>query len=190
MGNGILGRLTKTFARIDRTQLIAVLAWISLALGVQVLGAPLEMFTRYGPGPGFFLKSLSAILLLLAILQGAVLVGAAKASPTAESPDGPTGHGPDYEALSTSQPAGFRSIVRFVLLTCVLLGYAWFLPILGFFFATSLLCWATLTLLGRHPFRALVEAVIAAFLLRYAFTAGLGVPLPQGQLEILRIFGG
>ena len=42
---------------------------------------------------------------------------------------------------------------------------------------------------ARQPFRALIEAVVATLLVRYAFTAGLGVPLPEAQLQFLERLG-
>jgi Tripartite tricarboxylate transporter TctB family len=179
-------RSTGTLGRLDRTQMIAVGAWLLLGLGIQILGAPLATFTRFGPGPGFFLKSLSAILLILAALQGLALVKNARAS---GEPAGAGGQpGPRHEASAAPAMPDMDpgSIARFLLLSVVLLGYAWFLPLLGFLVATAGLCWATLVLLGRRPLRALLEAVIGAVLVRYAFTAGLGVPLPETQLPLLR----
>jgi len=170
-----------TLARIERAQMIAVGAWLLLGIGVQILGAPLQTFTRFGPGPGFFLKSLSAILLILAALQGLALIWNAHAS--GESAGGGREYG--HETSAAAPDMDSWSIVRFLLLSAVLLGYAWLLPVLGFLVATTGLCWATLVLLGRRPLRALLEAVIAAVLVRYAFTAGLGVPLPETQLSFL-----
>jgi Tripartite tricarboxylate transporter TctB family len=182
-----------TLARVDRAQMIAVAAWVLLALGVQILGAPLEMFTSFGPGPGFFLKSLSVVLLILALLQGLALIRAAGAGAKPIEPGmlDPKAAEPAHdEALAPSAADMDRgSIARFLLLSVVLFAYAWLLPLLGFAIATAALCWTTLVLLRRRPLRALIEAVAAALLVRYAFTAGLGVPLPEAQLRFLEQLG-
>jgi hypothetical protein len=174
------------FRRVELSEKLAVVAWIAVGVGVQVLGAPLAAFTRFGPGPGFFLKALSAILIILAVLQGMALVQQ-KRVPAAAGPD-ETARKPG-RALRETGPAATRSgMLRFVLLTVTLLAYVYLLPLLGFVIATSGLSWAALMFLGRHPGRALVEAAIAVILLHYVFTVGLGVPLPQPQLHFLRAF--
>jgi hypothetical protein len=188
MPNNGHSTLTKTLARVDRPQMIAVAAWLLLALGVQILGAPLAMFTSFGPGPGFFLKSLSVILLILALLQGLALINAARAAKPAASGH-PAEPAHDHALEPSRSDIDPRSIARFLLLCAALFAYAWLLPLLGFAIATAGLCWAALVLLRRQPFRALIEAVVATLLVRYAFTAGLGVPLPEAQLQFLERLG-
>ena len=180
--------LTTTLARVDRPQMIAVAAWLLLALGVQVLGAPLAMFTSFGPGPGFLLKSLSVILLILALLQGLALINAARAAKPAASGH-PAGAAHEQALEAAGADIDPWSIARFLLLCTALFAYAWLLPLLGFAIATAGLCWATLVLLQRRPLRALIEAAVATLLVRYAFTAGLGVPLPETQLQFLERLG-
>ncbi len=169
--------------RLDRIQVFAAFCWIALSAAVLVLAAPLATFNRRGgPGPGFFLKWLASILLALAVLHGLALLRTAWSRQRPE---------PLAVAADTAPEASIRGVdaMRFVLMGGVLFAYAIFLPSLGFLVATTALCWATLMLLGRHPQRALFEALAAAFLVRFAFTAGLGVPLPQAQFEILRGLG-
>ncbi len=181
--------LTTTLARVDRPQMIAVAAWLLLALGVQVLGAPLAMFTSFGPGPGFFLKSLSVILLILALLQGLALISAARAvaEPAASGhrPSPLTSRRSNLRA-PTSIPGASPASSSFARRSSPMPG--------------SCRCSASRSrrracagrrssLLQRRPLRALIEAVVAALLVRYAFTAGLGVPLPEAQLQLLERLG-
>ena len=81
------------------------------------------------------------------------------------------------------------NVARFLALVLTLTLYAYLLPKLGFLVATTALCWATLMLFGRHPLRSLVEAAVAAFFVHLCFTRGLGVPLPEAQLQLLRGLG-
>jgi hypothetical protein len=189
MSNNGHSNLTTTLARVDRPQMIAAAAWLLLALGVQILGAPLAMFTSFGPGPGFFLKSLSVILLILALLQGLALISAARAVAKPAASGHPAEPADDHALEPSRSEIDPWSIARFLLLCAALFAYAWLLPLLGFAIATAALCWATLVLLRRRPLRALIEAVVAALLVRYAFTAGLGVPLPEAQLPFLERLG-
>jgi Tripartite tricarboxylate transporter TctB family len=173
-------------ARIDGTQALAVAAWIIVAVGIQILGAPLQTFTPLGPGPGFLLKSLSLVLLVLALLQGLALVQAARRS--RPMPEGAHALAQAIAAdhASPAPAAARRHPARFLLMVVALAAYAWLLPVAGFLIATSALCWTTLVLLGRPPLRALIEAVVAALVVRYCFTAGLGVPLPEPRLTWLQ----
>ena len=84
------------------------------------------------------------------------------------------------------QPVRSPQVVKLLLMGLALAGYAVLLPVLGFLVATAALCWVTMMLLGRGALRSLVEAVVAALIVRYVFTHGLGVPLPEPQVEILR----
>ena len=175
-------------ARLDRTQLIAAVAWIALSIGILVAAAPLAFYNRAGsPGPGFFLKWLSIVLLAFGILRVITIMQQAWAG-DAQRRDGAA------EAISLGredtsgpeQPIRWPQMAKFLLMGLALAAYAVLLPILGFLVATAALCWATMVLLGRGALRSLVEAVIAALLVRYVFTHGLGVPLPEPQVEILR----
>ena len=169
--------------RIDRTQLVAVAAWTLLALAVLALGAPLATFSQLGPGPGFFLKALAVILLVLAVFQGIALVQHARRHTKAVPVPA------EMAPAATSTSLSTRSVLMFAAMAATLFGFAWALPQIGFLLATTLLCWITLILLGRSPVRAFIEASVAAIIVRYAFTAGLGVPLPQAQIDLLRVLG-
>ena len=63
--------------RIDRMQATAAMLWITFGGALFYFGWHLATFNRRGgPGPGFFLKGLAALLLFLAMVRlvtGAVL---------------------------------------------------------------------------------------------------------------------
>ena len=166
--------------RLDRTQAAAIAVWLAFGGAVLFFGWHLEMFNRRGgPGPGFFLKGLAALLLILTLLRALTLLREAIRPAAPSSP-------------ATGQTEGsFRAaqLLRFVLFVLALTLYAYLLPSLGFLAATTALCWAALVLLGRHPLRALIEAAVGAFLVRFAFTYGLGVPLPEARIGLLSSLG-
>ncbi len=167
--------------RIDRMQAAAALLWITFGAAIFYFGWHLAMFNRRGgPGPGFFLKGLAALLLLLAMVRLVTLVREAS-------------HGDAASIVDDVDPAQERfeaaNVARFAALVAALALYAYLLPKIGFLLATAALCWATLMLAGRHPLRSLAEAAIASFFVFFCFTHGLGVPLPGAQFTLLRGLG-
>lgn len=178
--------LDRATGRVDRTQIVAVVLWIAFGVAILAFSEPLAMFNRRGgPGPGFFLKWLAGLLLALAVLRGVTLLRDAWSRRAASFADASSAGGP----VLAAEPIRAVNVLKVVAMGGVLVAYAYFMPVLGFLLATTALCWATLTLLGRHPLRAALEAGVAAFAVRYAFTQGLGVPLPEAQLAFLRGLG-
>lgn len=161
-------------ARIDRAELLAIFAGLVLAAAILLGSWQLETYTRFGPGPGFFLRGLSLLLILLALLHLVLVVraGRPRHGGAATIDDGSPG------------PPAAAGVARFAGLALVLLLYARFLTDAGFILATSLLASATLALLGRPPWRALVEGGLATLLTYYVFETLLEVPLPAGRLAI------
>ena len=170
-------------AGLDRIQAIAILAWLCFGVAVLIFGAPLSFLNRRGgPGSGFFLKSLACVLLVLVVLRAATLIRAAWTE---------RGQGATRATAAGSGHPKVRAgnVFRCVALVAALLAYPMAAPTFGFTIATAALGWITLTLLGRPPIRSLAEAVIAALVIRFAFSIGLGVPLPETQFAILRSLG-
>lgn len=153
-----------TLFRRQPAEWLAAGAWLVVGVGTLVLAAPLPMFGGNGPGAGFGAKWLASILLLLGVVRIVLLwrSGTAAAAPTADG--GPSDLG------------------RFILVFIALLAFALVLDRVGFTIATAALVWSVLAILQRHPVRALIEAVVAAVLLDYAFGNLLGVFLPGPSL--------
>lgn len=167
--------------RIDRMQATAVMLWITFGGAIFYFGWHLATFNRRGgPGPGFFLKGLAALLLFLAMVRLVTLVRGAF-------------NGGGASAADDIDPAQERfeaaNVAKFAALVAALTLYAYLLPKIGFLLATAALCWATLMLAGRHPLRSLAEAAMASFFVFFCFTHGLGVPLPAAQPMLLRSLG-
>ncbi len=179
------GRMTETQPpttrrTVDRTQAIALGVWLLFGTGVIYFGWHLAMFGRRGgPGSGFFLKSLAALLILLVLVRAVSLWREGRRQV-------------GTSAANESEPRqGFEAanVGRFLLLVLSLTLYATLLPTLGFLVATSALCWASLMLFGRPALRSLIEAVVGTVLVQIAFTHGLGVPLPETTVALLRGLG-
>ena len=171
-----------TAGRLDRTQAIAVAIWLAFSGAVLFFGWHLAMFNRRGgPGPGFFLKSLAILLLILTVVRALTLLREAM-RPAASAASSPA-------ATQSGEPFRAGQVLRFALLVLALTLYAYLLTTLGFLVATTALCWAALAMLGRPPLRALIEAAVGAFLVRFAFTHGLGVPLPEAHIGLLSSLG-
>ena len=169
-----------TSRAIDRTQSIAVAVWLLLGGAVIYFGWNLAMFGRRGgPGSGFFLKGLAGLLIVLALVR-AVSLWREAAQPVEAIAGDPVEPQQRFEAAN---------VVRFLLLVLSLTLYATLLPTLGFLVATSALCWASLVLFGRAPLRSFIEAVTGSVLVKIAFTQGLGVPLPEPTIALLRSLG-
>lgn len=164
--------------RIDRTQVIAAGAWIVFSVAVLFFSGHLAAFNRAGnPGPGFFLKGVGFVLLALAIVRLLTILGLGFARPAPES------------ATEGEEPIRLVNAAKVLAMGVALTAYAALMPTVGFLVATALLCTITLILVGRPPVRSLLEAVIAAIIIRYAFERGLGVPLPDAQLAFLAALG-
>jgi Tripartite tricarboxylate transporter TctB family len=176
MSSSELPPATSRSATLPVAEWVAAAAWMLVGIGTLVASIPLESFTRFGPGPGFFLRGLAAVLIGLAVLKATGLVRAAMTGRSREGLVGAEGRRIEpWNAL------------RFVSLSGALLGYALLLEWLGFLAATTALCWATLVILHRPPLRAFLESLVAAVLVRTAFSTLLGVPLPTSQIELLRL---
>lgn len=163
-------------------------AWIVFSVGILVASSDLQIMTRFGPGPGFFLRVLAIALLLLALVQAVMLfighrrmAAAVRAAPSAGNLGALLNVDEDEETIAADRP----SLIRFALLSAAMFGYALLLEPLGFLVSTTALAWAALVLLGRNPWRSLVEAVIAIVAAQLLFGNFLGVNLPSASLAPL-----
>lgn len=165
---------------------IGCAAWVGLSIAVLIAGADLQIMTRFGPGPGFFLRGLAIVLLGLAVVQAVTLFSGrnrvvAHAAPSPENPaailDMDEGDGPLDVTPGT--------VLRFVLLAAALFAYGALIEHLGFLVATTALCWAAMTLLGRKPLRSLLESAVAILIAYFVFSHLLGVNLPAADIAPL-----
>jgi len=162
-------------------------AWIAFSTATLIASADLQIVTRFGPGPGFFLRVLSIVLLALGLIQALLLfLGQRRA---AKSHDGPSPENLtailDTDENEEVLKGDKASTVRFFLLAVSLFGYALLLEPLGFMVATVALAWSAMVLLGRRPLWSFVEAVVAIFLAHLLFSNLLGVNLPTASLAPL-----
>jgi hypothetical protein len=169
----------------------AILGWALVIVVVLAAAIPLDAFTQFGPGPGFFPRALCVALAVLVVAQAAVL---------ARSHVGHSGIGDQNVNRATAandttlDDDGARrsrhgAVVRFTLMVACLFAYAVLLEPLGFVLATAALGYSILVLLGRPPLRALAESIIATLVLRFAFATLLNVQLPESGVEFLRSIG-
>jgi hypothetical protein len=156
-----------TLFRRQPAEWLAAGAWLVVSIGTLVMAAPLPMYGGSGPGAGFGAKWLASILLLLGLVRIVLLWRSGTAAVAAEAPEA---------------DAGPSDLGRFVLVFVALFAFALVLDRVGFTIATAALVWAVLTILQRHPLRALIEAAVAAIALDYAFGNLLGVFLPGPSL--------
>jgi putative tricarboxylic transport membrane protein len=162
-------------------------AWIAFSTAVLVGSSDLQIMTRFGPGPGFFLRVLGFVLLAIALVQAVTLfIGHRRvaAHPAGPSPDNLAAILDTDENEETIE-ADKAGTIRFFLLAASLFGYALLLEPLGFMVATTLLAWSAMVLLGRRPGRSLVDAVVAIVVAHLLFSSLLGVNLPDASLAPL-----
>lgn len=163
----------------QRAEWFAVIGWVALVAVVLASAWHLPMFGSMGPGAGFFIKWLSALMLVLAVGRGVSLCLAA--SPPNLEPKAPS----DQPGSRTEpQPASARpDILRFGLAFAALIAYGLVLDSAGFTLSAAVLIWAIMVLLDRPMIRAAVEASIAAIILDYSFVELLGIQLPTFNLS-------
>lgn len=160
-------------------------AWIIFATAILIGSSDLQIMTRFGPGPGFFLRVLGLVLLAIAIIQALTLfIGQRRAKIEAPSPGNLTAI-LDADENEETIVADRASTIRFILLAVSLFGYALLLEPLGFTVATAALAWCAMVLLGRRPLRSLVEAVVAVVIAHLLFSGLLDVNLPDASVAPL-----
>lgn len=168
---------------------LGCLAFMTFAVGVLVVGADLQVMTRFGPGPGFFLRGLAYVLIGLVVIHAATLLLARRESTAREAkpghPDGILFRDEDEEDFIVPKDAPWR----FAALAAAMFAYAFAIESLGFLVSTSLLCFAAMTVLGRPPLRSAIESVIAIVAAWLVFGRLLGVNLPAASLQPLANFG-
>lgn len=163
----------------QRAEWLAVIGWVVLAVVVLAAAWRLPMFGSMGPGAGFFIKWLSALLLVLAVGRAVSLYLAT--SPPPLEPAGPVGQ---PESRVEPQPETARpDVLRFALAFAALIVYALVLDRAGFTLSAAALIWAIMVLLDRPKIRAAIEASIAAVVLDYSFVVLLGIQLPTFNLS-------
>jgi hypothetical protein len=168
---------------------LGCLAFLTFAVGVLIVGADLQVMTRFGPGPGFFLRGLAYVLIGLVLVHAATLVLTHRRKTVREAtPDHPEAvlfRDEDEEPLIAPKDAPWR----FGGLAAAMFAYAFAIERLGFLVSTTLLCFAAMTLLGRAPLRSAIESVIAIAVAWLVFGRLLGVNLPSASLPLLANFG-
>lgn len=144
----------------------------------------LSVMGAFGPGPGLFPRVVGIALLFISLLHALLLLRRTRIAPltAAES---------DAVAAVDQPPAGgaWAGPARFVAMSASMFVYALVLETAGFLLSTTLLAFVALCLLGRRSLRALVEAVVAVVVLRFAFGHLLGVPLPPAEIPLLNGLG-
>jgi hypothetical protein len=169
---------------------IALLGWALVIVVVLAATAPLDAFTQFGPGPGFFPRALTIALAALVLVQAAVLAKS-NVSGKGDSGGDKTAAPPITTAVNDPWATTSRAaaMVRVAALIACLFAYAVLLEILGFALATAGLGFSVLALLGRPFLRAVAESLIATLVLRFAFNTLLNVQLPESGVGFLRSVG-
>ncbi|KAA0969338.1 tripartite tricarboxylate transporter TctB family protein [Aureimonas fodinaquatilis] len=164
--------------------------WIALGLVGLIASLDLQVVTRFGPGPGFFIRGLTIAMLVLGLIQASALVLSAhsKRRLSQPSPDNVVAvlNLDEDEDPMVVTPG---SLVRFGLLAATLFAYGLLIEPAGFIVSTSLLAFSAMTLLGRPAMRSAVEAVAAAVIAYLAFGILLGVNLPTSSMPLLSSIG-
>ncbi|MGV3650734.1 MAG: tripartite tricarboxylate transporter TctB family protein, partial [Devosia sp.] len=162
---------------------LGALGFLAFALGVLVVGANLQVMTRFGPGPGFFLRGLAFVLIGLVLIHALTLVlgrrrrlQAAEATP--DHPEAVLFRDEDDEPLIAPPGAGWR----FAALAGAMMAYALLIERLGFLVSTTLLCFVAMTVLGRPWLRSAIERLTAILVAWLVFGQPLGVTLPSASL--------
>lgn len=168
---------------------VGCIAWLAVSVAALGASAELQVMTRFGPGPGLFIKVLAFLMLALAVLQAAGLLMALRrtvlAKPTPEKPTTllNTDENDDHFVVTRS------GALRFAALMATIFAYGLLLEPVGFFVATVGLTFMSLVLLGRSPRRSMLEAVIAILVAWLVFGQLLGVNLPRATFAPLSDFG-
>ena len=167
--------------------------WLVFAIAVLTASADLQVMTRFGPGPGFFLRVLGIVLLGLSLVQALTLVLARRrGAPGSASPQqAPETLVAILEADEEDKPMAVdrRSLIRFGLLALTLFAYGLLLEPLGFLSSTTALAWASMALLGRPVLRSLIESIAAIVIAYLLFGHVLDVNLPAAHLAPLKALG-
>lgn len=147
------------------------LVLVYLIWGVLAMDVP---STTTWPGPRFFpLIIVVAGCLLLVLL----VVQALRTSATTDPAD------PTNDSQTSAEPYSWRNLVGALV---TLIAFALLLMPLGWLLAGTLLFWGTARSLGsrRTLFDLGVAAVVSA-IVQLGFSAGLGLQLPVGILEVI-----
>lgn len=170
--------------------------WLGVAAGAAVAAAVLAstwhmtVIGAFGPGPGLFPRVVAFALLAISLVHAVLLLRrpvAGEAAP-AVSEEAPAADVPRPEA-GEEPAAQWGGYLRFAAMSASMFVYALVLERAGFLLATTFLAFMALWLLGRRPLRALVEAVVAVVVLRFAFGHLLGVPLPPSAIPLFAGLG-
>ncbi|SFZ86042.1 Tripartite tricarboxylate transporter TctB family protein [Devosia enhydra] len=168
---------------------LGALGFLAFAVGVLAVGANLQVMTRFGPGPGFFLRGLAIVLIGLVLIHALTLVlGRRRVQAAEATPDHPEAvlfRDEDDEPLIAPPGAGWR----FVALAGAMMAYALLIERLGFLVSTTLLCFVAMTVLGRPWLRSALEALVAILVAWLVFGRLLGVNLPSASLPPFSMLG-
>lgn len=163
----------------------------AVAVAALASTAHLTVLGSFGPGPGLFPRIIGIALLLIATVHAAYLLRSTLAARSARAGSAGEGErkGPTLVAAEAPPRPGRGAAARFVAMSASMFIYALVLETLGFILTTIALAFTALCLLGRHPLRAFVEAVVAVLCLWVLFGHFLDVPLPPSDLPFLRAMG-
>lgn len=163
--------------------------WLAIATVALVGSQGLAITTRFGLGPGFFIRGLSFVLIGLALVQGLTILFEGRGRKTViDAADASLGDILDAEDEPEIE-ASTRTILRFSALAASLFIYGFIIEQIGFVLSTVALCWVAMVVLGRPPLRSLVEAGIAIVATRILFADLLGVLLPTARIPFLASMG-
>lgn len=168
--------------------------WLGVAAGAAVAAAVLAstwhmtVIGAFGPGPGLFPRVVAFALLAISLVHAVLLLRRPVAG-EAVSAETPAADAAPAEAGTAQGAASWGGYLRFAAMSASMFAYALVLERAGFLLSTTFLAFMALWLLGRRPLRALVEAVVAVVVLRFAFGHLLGVPLPPSAIPLFAGLG-
>lgn len=165
------------------------IAWFAVCACALAASANLQVMTRFGPGPGLFIRVLAFTMLGLAVLQAIGLLMARRrtvlAKPTPEDPAALLNADEADEPIILTRPG----MIRFAALIATIFAYGALLEPLGFLVATVCLTFLTLVLLGRPYLRSAAESVVAVVIAWLVFGQLLDVNLPRAAFAPLLAIG-
>lgn len=141
---------------------------LALSLTVAYLASSMNVYSDYGPGPGFFPLVLSLLISILTLIW--LLM--------------PVGEGEIPEALTRDAIARVATILLSVALA------TWLMPYLGFFVTSCLTIFAITVVTGRHSlYFAAALAAVSSLAFQLLFKQALGVTLPAGEMSFISSLG-
>jgi len=141
---------------------------VALSISVAYLASQMNIYSDYGPGPGFFPLALSLLLALLTLIW---LLQ-------------PVSDGEVPEALARDGIARVLTIVVAVVVSI------WWMPYLGFVVTSCLAIFAIMVMTGsRNIYFAAGLAVVSSLVFQLLFQKALGLSLPTSVIPFINSLG-